>query len=102
MFSRTRLFTAQPLLSRIGPRVRWRSFNAAMNIDGSNPTRVTTVPGQEAYPAWGNTPPSHYNLWKTAHFAANATNATLTGDSADPDADGLGNLAEYALGGGDA
>lgn len=36
--------------------------------------------------------------WKTFHFGNNATNATVAGDFADPDGDGMVNLLEYALG----
>jgi hypothetical protein len=40
---------------------------------------------------------SPYNLWKLAHFGTNANNATIAGDTADPDADHLANLMEYAF-----
>ena len=33
--SLTRPFTAQPLASRIGPRLRWRSLSQAMSIAGA-------------------------------------------------------------------
>jgi hypothetical protein len=36
--------------------------------------------------------------WKSFHFGANATNALVAGDLADPDGDGILNLFEYALG----
>ena len=37
--------------------------------------------------------------WRTTHFsAAERANALISGDGADPDGDGLGNLAEYATG----
>jgi hypothetical protein len=34
MLTLVSVFTAQPLASRIGPRLRCRSFSQAMNIDG--------------------------------------------------------------------
>jgi hypothetical protein len=38
-----------------------------------------------------------YNLWKLAHFGANANNPAIAGDLADPDSDHLANLMEYAF-----
>ncbi|MEY4487846.1 MAG: hypothetical protein RIQ79_354, partial [Verrucomicrobiota bacterium] len=35
--------------------------------------------------------------WRTARFGANAGNAVISGNTADPDADGRPNLLEYAL-----
>src|SRR5262245_9615219 len=34
MLTRVSVFTAQPLASRIGPRLRWRSLSHAISIDG--------------------------------------------------------------------
>jgi hypothetical protein len=39
-----------------------------------------------------------YNIWKSFHFGSNAGNPAIAGNQADPDADGLVNLWEYALG----
>ena len=36
--------------------------------------------------------------WRFAYFGANASNAAISGDTADPDHDGVCNLIEYALG----
>lgn len=38
-----------------------------------------------------------YESWKIQKFAANASNQTIAGDTADPDMDGHSNLLEYAL-----
>jgi hypothetical protein len=38
-----------------------------------------------------------YDVWKLAHFGANANNPAIAGDTADPDQDGVLNLMEYAL-----
>ena len=35
--------------------------------------------------------------WRYAHFGANANNPAISGDTADPDGDGVCNLIEYAL-----
>jgi hypothetical protein len=35
--------------------------------------------------------------WRSAHFGANASNAAMAGELADPDGDGMVNLLEYAL-----
>lgn len=43
-------------------------------------------------------PPSPVAEWRDIHFHTNATNATVSGPDADPDADTLSNLVEYALG----
>jgi hypothetical protein len=37
------------------------------------------------------------SVWKLAHFGANANNAAVAGDLADPDHDGIVNLLEYAF-----
>jgi hypothetical protein len=39
-----------------------------------------------------------FSAWQLAEFGANATNTAISGDLADPDADGIANLLEYALG----
>jgi hypothetical protein len=36
------------------------------------------------------------DVWKLAHFGANANNSSIAGDTADPDHDGIPNLLEYA------
>src|ERR1039457_6913453 len=38
-----------------------------------------------------------FSAWQLAEFGANATNAAISGDLADPDGDGIVNLLEYAL-----
>ena len=52
--------------------------------------------GQYAVAVFGLRDPSLN--WKSFHFGTNATNAAVAGDFADPDADGILNLLEYALG----
>jgi hypothetical protein len=39
----------------------------------------------------------NYEAWKFLHFGANASNNSIAGDLADPDADRIPNLLEYAL-----
>jgi hypothetical protein len=39
-----------------------------------------------------------YDLWKFEHFGANANNATIAGNLADPDHDGIPNILEFAFG----
>lgn len=41
---------------------------------------------------------SAHDAWKQARFGANAGNALMAGDNADPDNNGVSNLLEYALG----
>ena len=38
------------------------------------------------------------DVWRVAHFGANANVPAIAGDLADPDHDGIANVAEYALG----
>ncbi|MFZ9941259.1 MAG: MBG domain-containing protein, partial [Luteolibacter sp.] len=40
-----------------------------------------------------------WNAWVTAHFTSEQQSTGLASENADPDADGMANLAEYALGG---
>ena len=42
--------------------------------------------------------PKPVDQWRQDHFGANAGNAAIAGNLADPDGDGLVNLLEYALG----
>ncbi len=42
---------------------------------------------------------SAYDTWKSVHFPGQESNAAISGDSVDSDADGLPNLLEFALGG---
>lgn len=42
---------------------------------------------------------SPLEAWKTAYFGANASNTSISGLSADPDADGYSNAYEFAFGG---
>jgi len=44
-------------------------------------------------------PPHPVDIWRASHFdAAQLADAAISGDTADPDGDGLPNLLEYALG----
>ena len=42
--------------------------------------------------------PDEWAFWKNTHFDESEQNSGLAADPADPDSDGLSNLAEYALG----
>ena len=42
--------------------------------------------------------PKPVDQWRQDNFGANASNAAIAGNLADPDGDGLNNLEEYALG----
>lgn len=41
---------------------------------------------------------SPVDRWRLTSFGANANNAAIVGNLADPDGDGIVNLSEYALG----
>jgi hypothetical protein len=83
----------------------YNSAQAALNRDrltnGVKFTLPVTVNGkvyvgnQYRVSVFGLLSPS--DNWKYAYFGTNATNATVTGDTADPDSDGAVNLLEYAL-----
>jgi hypothetical protein len=38
-----------------------------------------------------------FNAWRLSEFGTNANNLAISGDSSDPDGDGIANLLEYAL-----
>lgn len=44
-------------------------------------------------------PPQPIDNWRTTYFGAGAGNSGISADDADPDFDGIQNIAEYALGG---
>jgi hypothetical protein len=69
--------------------------NETVNLALSNPTNNAAlgVPSTAVLTILQ----SAYNVWKLAHFGTNANNAAIAGDLADPDADHLANLLEYAF-----
>ncbi len=69
--------------------------NETVNLALSNPTNNAAlgVPSTAVLTILQ----SAYTIWKFAHFGTNANNAAIAGDLADPDADHLANLMEYAF-----
>jgi hypothetical protein len=43
--------------------------------------------------------PTPWQNWQVTNFGSNVNNSAISGNSADPDTDGISNLLEYALGG---
>lgn len=70
--------------------------NHTVNLALSNPTNAASALGLQAT-AVLTISESPTGVWQLAHFGTNANNATITGDAADPDADGSANLLEYAF-----
>jgi hypothetical protein len=84
-----------------------KTFTVPVFNDGlaePNPTINLALSGSSSSAALGVQPTavltiikSPTSVWKLAYFGANANNPALAGDAADPDADGLVNLLEYAF-----
>jgi hypothetical protein len=70
--------------------------NATVNLALSNPTNAASALGLQSRAVLTIIEPP-YNVWKLAEFGANANNAAIASDSADPDHDGIVNLLEYAF-----
>jgi|GEM_PF-2731584 len=64
--------------------------SAQTTITLSNPNAQTTVTAHYL--------PTPYMQWRLQQFGANARTPAISGDTADPDGDGVANLMEYALG----
>jgi hypothetical protein len=69
--------------------------NPTVNLALSNPTNGAALGVQSTAVLTIIKSPS--SVWKQANFGANANNPAIAGDAADPDADGLVNLMEYAF-----
>jgi hypothetical protein len=61
--------------------------NSAGNYSRTLTLTVTTDP-----------PPISLDTWRAANFGASATNPSIAGENADPDADGYTNLEEFMAG----
>ncbi len=72
------------------------SSNHTVNLTLSNPTNPASALGLQTTAVLTIIEPPT-SVWQLAHFGANANNATIAGDAADPDADGSANLLEYAF-----
>ena len=73
----------------LGANTFWPTL--AQTLDGIAPSMWPT---HDLFPATLS-----YDAWRASHFSeSELTNATLSGDDADPDGDGLLNLFEYASG----
>lgn len=60
-----------------------KTFNVTLDTPGTATVTIVESP---------------LDAWRYAHFAGNANSPAIGGNTADPDGDGLANLAEYALG----
>jgi hypothetical protein len=69
--------------------------NPTVNLALSNPTNGAALGVQSTAVLTIIKPPT--SVWKLAHFGANANNAAVAGDLANPDQDGMVNLLEYAF-----
>jgi hypothetical protein len=74
--------------------------NASGQIDISISNNINSGYGYIGVLDLQEVPPlSALQTWKNTQFGANASIPAIAGDTADPDADGIVNLMEYALGG---
>ena len=69
--------------------------NPTVNLALSNPMNGAALSPQST--AVLTIIKSPTSVWKLAHFGANANDAAIAGDTADPDHDGMANLLEYAF-----
>jgi len=69
--------------------------NLTVNLALSNPTNPASALGLQPT-AMLTIVSSPSSVWKLAHFGINANNPAISGDTADPDQDGIPNLLEYA------
>jgi hypothetical protein len=69
--------------------------NVTVNLALSNPTNIASVLGQQSTAVLTIIEPP-IDFWKLLYFGANANNAAIAGDSADPHHDGIVNLLAYA------
>ena len=69
--------------------------NVTVNMALSNPTNVASALGLQSTAVLTIVEPP-IDFWKLAYFGANANNAAIAGDSADPNHDGIVNLLAYA------
>ncbi|MDD5139671.1 MAG: Calx-beta domain-containing protein [Verrucomicrobiales bacterium] len=67
-----------------------------VNLALSNPTNGASALGLQSTAVLTIIEPPT-SVWKLAHFGANANNAAIAGDTANPDQDGSVNLLEYAF-----
>jgi hypothetical protein len=69
--------------------------NVTVNLALSNPTNGASALGLQSTAVLTIIQPA-ISAWKLAYFGANANNAAIAGDSADPNHDGIVNLLAYA------
>jgi len=69
--------------------------NVTVNLVLSNPTNPASALGLQSTAVLTIVEPP-IDFWKLAYFGANANNAAIAGDSADPEHDGIVNLLAYA------
>jgi hypothetical protein len=69
--------------------------NVTVNLALSNPTNGASALGLQSTAVLTIIEPP-IDFWKLAYFGANANNAAIAGDSADPNHDGIVNLLAYA------
>jgi hypothetical protein len=69
--------------------------NVTVNLALSNPTNGASALGLQSTAVLTIIEPP-IDTWKLAYFGANANNAAIAGDSADPNHDGIVNLLAYA------
>ena len=107
-FAVTATGTPAPTFSATGLPV-WVSLNATTGLLSGTPPSVTGAPFAITITASNGAAPAAvqsftlgvrmtYAVWKNAKFGANASEASIAGDHADPDGDGVPNLIEYATG----
>ena len=107
-FTVTATGTPAPTFSATGLPA-WASLNTSSGVLSGTPPGVTGAPFAITITASNGAAPAAvqsftlgvkmtYAGWQSIHFGANAGQASIAGDNADPDNDGLPNLVEYASG----
>ena len=95
-FANTGAMNQTYTLATFGSTTFSSSDFTATNLAAGVTGRFIITPTSLIYSTVPSTPMS---TWRETHFGLGATNSGTAADNADPDADGLENLAEYVLGG---